>query len=93
MRPHLELELALDEPFEDHLPFHLMVMKLNERDIIEVEDLPCLVTTPLGTEIVMKEVFDEDTKVYNMVELAALISDSCPHRHTTVRSLHAVGPL
>lgn len=98
-------ELMLDEPFHDSnpdespLPFKLITLKpprpVEEETNVEIVELdaamlPYIIDTPIGQELVMAECFDEDTKIYNMVELAALLADCHPHRHTTQRSMHAV---
>jgi len=49
-----------------------------------------IVHTPTGDEIVAHGTLDEETKVYNSVELAALLQDANPFKHATVPSFHAV---
>jgi len=49
-----------------------------------------IVNSSIGDEIVTFADLEEPTRVFNQVELAALIADSCPHRHQTVPSFHAV---
>lgn len=49
-----------------------------------------IVSTPTGDEIVAHGTLDEETKVYNAVELAALLQDANPFKHQTVPSFHAV---
>jgi hypothetical protein len=80
----------LDDPFDT-------IMQEDSEDegpVIElVPSIPpsaCIVNSPVGDEIVSFADLEEPTRVFNQVELAALIADSCPHRHATVPSFHAV---
>ncbi len=94
------MSLKLDEPFHDPdmspEPFELVSLKPpplpTDLDSFEDEDLPYIVETPAGSEIVMPEFLDEETKVYASGELELLLAAACPHRHPTSPHMPAVRP-
>ena len=76
----------LDEPFD-------LVTRIEEvDDDDDIIELPYTVDTPTGVELVFKERFDEETKVYQPHELEALLREADVHRHPTLRSMEAVKP-
>lgn len=80
----------LDDPFDS------LLMDDDDPIVTVAPSMPpnaTIVATPSGDEIVRFSDLEEPTRIFNAVELAALVADSCPHRHPTVRSFHAVKPL